>query len=423
MPALNRLSFLSLICLFLCLLSVPALGADAQDVTSQCTFNHSGKKLGHAENMLDRDYSTFVTVLAGRYLEIERGGNAIGGIYLQYEDRTVACRTEAFVSGSWQVVQDCGTYLTEYVALPPGTTRVRLNNTSRYRLFLNELYVYGPGSRPASCAQWHSGDKCDLMLIHCHPDDEVLWFGGLLPTYAGDRGYEVQVVCVVPATPVRRLELLDSLWHCGVTRYPHFLGLGDSHHASLFAQYKHWSKDQVLYSMTKAIRTYRPEVVVSHDLNGEYGHGAHMATADCTRIAVEYANNEKKFASKLKDYPLWEVQKLYLHLYGENTIEMDWHVPLGAFGGKDGITVATEAFAFHKSQQKAWSISDGGPYSNARFGLVMSKVGPDTEKNDFLENTSCVPHPRITEPNGPVEEEDAENAESDVIHITLTPES
>ena len=408
--------------LFLLALSCLTLSAgaeDAKEITGRCSFHQSGKEIRDLENMLDREYRTYISILSGRYLEIEAGGDLIGSVYVKHNDRAVACHLEAYRDGVWENAGTYGSYLSEWMPLPYKTTKVRLVNDSRSKLLINEIYLYAPGTQPRDCATWHTGEKCDLMLISCHPDDEVLWFGGLLPTYAGDRAYEVQVVCVVPSTPIRRLELLDSLWHCGVTRYPYFLGLSDSRHNSLQAQYRSWSKDQVLNSMVKAIRRFQPEVVVSHDLRGEYGHGAHMATGDCAREAVKHANNPRRYSGQLKEYSLWEVKKLYLHLYNENVIEMDWHEPLDFFGGQDGITVATEAFQFHRSQLKAWSIEDGGELSNARFGLVSSTVGPDESRDDFLEHTGLKPNPSarfvFQQTEGPVEED--EETDDGVFHI------
>ena len=82
----------------------------------------------------------------------------------------------------------------------------------------------------------------DLLLLVAHPDDELLWFGGLLPTYAGERGVRVQVAYLVPATPLRRLEMLDALWQCGVKRYPLFAGMRDVRANTLEGQYKKWNR-------------------------------------------------------------------------------------------------------------------------------------------------------------------------------------
>ncbi|MBQ8080714.1 MAG: PIG-L family deacetylase [Clostridia bacterium] len=59
-----------------------------------------------------------------------------------------------------------------------------------------------------------------MLLLSAHPDDELLWFGGTLPTYAGERGKQVQLVYLAHGDARRKNELLDGLWTCGVHAYP-----------------------------------------------------------------------------------------------------------------------------------------------------------------------------------------------------------
>ena len=85
------------------------------------------------------------------------------------------------------------------------------------------------------------------------------------------------------------------------------------------------------------------------------------------------------------------MKKLYLHLYGENQLHMDWRTPLESLGGLSPLEVARRGYAMHKSQQKYYQVEDGGKYDNALFGLYSTTVGPDTPgRNDFFENVSCV---------------------------------
>ena len=83
------------------------------------------------------------------------------------------------------------------------------------------------------------------------------------------------------------------------------------------------------------------------------------------------------------------MKKLYLHLYHENPIEMDWHQPLQAYGGKTGYEMACIGYAEHKSQQDFYQMQQGGKYDNAKFGLAYTTVGLDTGKRDFFEH---IPH-------------------------------
>ena len=220
-----------------------------------------------------------------------------------------------------------------------------------------------------------------------HPDDELLWFGGLLPTYAGERGLDVQVVYAVRSTPRRRLELLDGLWTCGVTAYPDFLNMADKRASTLEKQYQLWSKNTLYTRVTEVLRRYQPEVAITQDFSGEYGHGAHRAVADAMSKCVQYAADSEKYPASAEAYGTWQVKKLYVHLYKENQIQLDWHVPLSAFDGEDGMSVAKRALACHKSQTaNGWEMEEGGKTDNTLFGLYFTTVGPDEAGNDLMEH-------------------------------------
>lgn len=359
---------------------------EAQDITLDCTLTLGGK-VSKKKEMRDRDYRTHHDIKKGGVIEADSALEDITGVFLQFYDHSGVMLVEAEQDGAWVTAgETCGKYLTEYFPLPEGTRHVRITNKGKNRVMVAELTLYGEGSRPARSPQWHTLEKADMMLIVAHPDDELLWFGGMLPTYAGERDLAVQVMYLVPATPYRRLELLDGLWHCGVEAYPMFGGLRDAKAYDLKGQYGYWNRTQLLQKMIKILRQMKPEVVVTHDVNGEYGHGAHMACADVLKQAVPMAADATKYPKDAKKTGTWQVKKFYLHLWEENQVRFDWRTPLTAFGGKDGLTVATEALAFHVSQtKKGWQMEDGGPYDNALFGLQYTVVGEDTG-TDLMEN-------------------------------------
>jgi hypothetical protein len=140
-------------------------------------------------------------------------------------------------------------------------------------------------------------------------------------------------------------------------------------------------------------------VVITHDVKGEYGHGAHLVCADAMQKCVGYAADKSKYTDTVKTYGTWQVKKLYLHMGKENVIEMDWDQPLSAFGGKTGFEMAVEGYSWHVSQHDAGQKNPEtgkyeafvveprtSDYSCYRFTLVHTTVGPDVEKNDFFEN-------------------------------------
>ena len=377
--------------LVLCLLFVCTASAEeARDLTSGCTFRAS-RANGEFPYVTDGDLSTyFILLKEDGTLEI-RSAEPVWGVYVrlfyQYS-KPVAYALEAEHNGIWTGVGSGGTYLSTWHPLKAPETHLRIRSTGPISMAIAEVQVFGPGDKPAEVQDWQTAEKCDLMLLTAHPDDELLWFGGLLPTYAGERGLTVQCVIMVPTGGERRQEYLSVLWHCGVRAYPEFLDLPDNNGKTPDKQYQRWhGKIHVLTKLVAVIRRHRPEVLVTHGEGGEYGHGAHRTAADAAKRSVVLAAQEKQFKSSESVYGTWQVKKLYLHEYEENPIVCDWDQPLAAFGGKTGFEVAEEAFRFHASQiKRGWEFTRRGEHDNTAFGLYMTQVGEDTGTGDLMEH-------------------------------------
>ena len=225
------------------------------------------------------------------------------------------------------------------------------------------------------------------MLISAHPDDELIFFGGTVPTYAVERGLSVLVLYMTSSNTTRSSELLNGLWHMGMRTYPVIGPFYDGYSRTLEKGYQKWPKQQARALVAGLIRLYRPEVLVTHDVNGEYGHGAHRVCADVARYCVEHTADPAFDAQSAGTYGVWQVKKLYLHLYPENQITMNWRVPLESMGGRTGLELAREAYALHVTQQNTpFVIEDSGEMSCALFGLAYSTVGADKNGGDFMEN-------------------------------------
>ena len=84
----------------------------------------------------------------------------------------------------------------------------------------------------------------------------------------------------------------------------------------------------------------------------------------------------------------WRIKKLYLHGGDKPTLRMDWDAPLASFGGKTGIEVAREAYQYHVSQHKRrYQVAAAGEkYDSTLYTLTVTRVGKDSEKNDFFEH-------------------------------------
>lgn len=388
--------FMLILCVFLC---EAASGEVAPDLTKSCSFR-PGSSRSTFKQATDGSYKTYWSSGGGDgatiTVTLPKGETASGVAIKWFEHMHAWCVQVMDENKQWVSCGEAeGLYYSEYLPLPEGTTTFRIANAAgqKGRLKVAELKVYGAGTLPSEVQQWEPpAEKADLLLIVAHPDDEVLWFGGTLPVYAGEYGMETQVCMMVPTLPRRRLELLDGLWTCGVRNYPVWANFPDKFATTLSKMYKKWKKDTVYKTIVGWVRRFKPEVLLSHDVYGEYGHGAHRATADGCIKALELAANKAKYPESAALYGVWDVPKAYLHLYKENVLDMDWREPLSAFGGKTGFEVACEAFKCHISQQKTdYHVEDWGPYDNSLFGLVRSLVGEDEQKNDFFENLPCSP--------------------------------
>lgn len=279
--------------------------------------------------------------------------------------------------------------------------------------------VYSRGGLPEGVQRWNPPvEKADVMLVSTHQDDEVVFMGGTIPYYATALKKPMIVVYMANCTRFRRGEALNCLWKMGVRDYPEFINLRDKRVGSIDEGIELWGgKDNVLDLLVARIRRFKPEVIVTHDLNGEYGHNQHKITARAMMYAVEAAADPGRFPDSFERYGAWQVKKLYHHLYGENQIMMDWETPLDALDGRSPLQVAQLGMEEQASQLQYYQVLSHGKYDNALFGLYFSTVGEDVAKDDFMEHIdpdasakplAAVPQPPAAEEPGSAAEAEAE---------------
>ena len=282
-----------------------------------------------------------------------------------------------------------------------------------------DVYVFSDEEIPEWVQIWEPPcEEADLLLISSHSDDEQLFFAGVLPYYAVERDLNVQVAYVVQhfeANGVkdhqRPHEQLDGLWTVGVRNYPIMSDFPDLYakstdrevaleQAKSVYESAGITYDDFVSYITECLRRFKPLVVVSHDLDGEYGHGTHVVCASALTEAITYAADESKYTDSASKYGTWNVEKLYLHLYEENQIQMDFDVPLESLGGKTAFEVTQDGFGCHKSQHWTWfykwiygtaespitKATDIRKYSPCLYGLYYTNVGNDVTGGDFFEN-------------------------------------
>lgn len=277
---------------------------------------------------------------------------------------------------------------------------------------LTDIYVFN-GDIPAWVEDWQILDKADLMLMSSHADDEQLFFAGLLPKYS-DAGKKIQVVYFTNHfnAPKRYHEQLEGLWTVGIKYYPVISDFPDAWSESFEEAVRSLEKsgytyDDALKFQVENIRKYKPKVIVGHDEKGEYSHGQHILNTHVLEEAYLKANDSTYDTESVEKYGTHMISKLYLHLYKENQIVMDYDTPLESFGGKTAFQVSQEGFKKHVSQAWTWftdwiygenkeitKCTQIKTYNPAYFGLYYSGVGEDTGLNDMFENVPDDPKPK-----------------------------
>lgn len=261
---------------------------------------------------------------------------------------------------------------------------------------ISEIYLFDSQNYPDFVQKWEPPCKqADLLVLSTHADDEYLMFGGTIPYYVNERKLQVQVAYLTThfEEQPRPHELLDGLWTAGVRNYPVLGVIGDIPMCPIYSLEEAaalYDFNYVLEWFVEQIRIFKPSVIVTHDINGEYGHGAHMLSAKTVQDAVKISADPDSFPESAEKYGVWDVPKTYLHFWNENKIVMDWEQPLESCGGLTAKEMAELAYSKHLSQQK-WGYIVGywRQYDIRQFGLYRTLVGVD-EKADFMDHIEPV---------------------------------
>jgi len=339
--------------------------------------------------LLDGDFMTYAD-LPGGYTLVLHAEQPIAGLYLVWNDHPQPWTLETpdgAIEGGAQG------YMHEYVELPSPAQEVTLRLGGEPAA-LCDLFAFGTGILPDWVQRWEPPyEQADILLFSAHADDEFIFFGGVIPAYEA-RGLNVQVAYMTsPYIGTERFrchELLNGLWTAGLHHYPVTTGLRDWVMNTLADARYYYGEEVFVDFQVEQIRRFRPQVVLGHDLDGEYGHAVHMLSAIALTTAVEAAADPARFSDSAEKYGAWDTPKFYLHLYGDAPTILDYETPLEAFGGRTAYEIALDAYAEHLSQQH-WTFtvySFDSPMDSHRFGLYRSTVGEDETRNDLMEHLS-----------------------------------
>ena len=199
-------------------------------------------------------------------------------------------------------------------------------------------------------------EQLRLLCVHAHPDDEVIGTGGTLLRYAdegiattvvtctgGERG-EIHNMDEAASRPrlaqIRRDELERSLQLLGAGE-PRLLGyvdsgmMGDDGNDDPASFWQATLHDAV-GRLVAHIREFRPQVLITYDAFGGYGHPDHIQTHRVGLLAAEACAVAALYP---ESGAAWRISKIYLSSFPKSAIfdfsstmiEMGMESPFGEF--------------------------------------------------------------------------------------------
>lgn len=233
-----------------------------------------------------------------------------------------------------------------------------------------------------------------LMAVHAHPDDEALSTGGVLARYSDEGVRTVLVTCtngelgdgpggVKPedpthdehsVVPLRLQELKVSCELLGVAHLE-LLGYRDSGMEGWpqnNAPDSFWQTPVEVagHRLADLMRTYQPQVVVTYDQNGFYGHPDHIQANRVTHAAIDECGIPAKLYYTA-------VARSTLRGFGEMLVEagVDSPIDLDAnpdFGTPDEL-ITTTVDCSAVVRRKFASLAAHGSQSDNIFFLQMGE--------------------------------------------------
>ncbi len=264
-----------------------------------------------------------------------------------------------------------------------------------------------------------------LLLIHAHPDDETIGTGATMARYAAEGAHVTLVTCTLgelgevigsrwaqlTAEQADQLggyrigELAAAMSALGVTDHRFLGGAGRFRDSGMIATAGNaaprafWQADSdpavfaaAVSAAVEVIREVRPQVLVTYDPNGGYGHPDHIMAHRVATAAVGAAADPGFSAAGVP----WQVAKLYWTAVPRSVLVADvvavrgsgtsFTVPASIedlpFGSADAeVTTAIDASAFVSAKADAMRAHatqlsvEGGFYALSNdIGQVLSGV-------------------------------------------------
>jgi N-acetyl-1-D-myo-inositol-2-amino-2-deoxy-alpha-D-glucopyranoside deacetylase len=236
-----------------------------------------------------------------------------------------------------------------------------------------------------------------LLLVHAHPDDECIATGATMAKYAAEGAHVTLVTCtlgeegeiLVPdlvhlaadkddALGEHRIgELDDAMKALGVTDHRFLGGPGRWRDSGMMGEPSNerpncfWQAnfDEAVGELVGVMREVRPQVLITYNENGGYGHPDHIQAHRVADAAFEAAGDPDRYTDKGEP---WQPTKLYYLALPVSFLRMGWEA-LKEMGEEApfGVT-APEDLNFGDPDESITTRIDARDYLDAKVGAMRA---------------------------------------------------
>jgi len=239
-----------------------------------------------------------------------------------------------------------------------------------------------------------------LLLVHAHPDDETINNGATMAMYAA-AGYHVTLVTctrgeegeiLVPElahlaadqedglAPIREVELANAMAALGVTDH-RFLGAPDHRYrdSGMMGTPPNdrpdvfWQADleSAARDLVRIILEVKPQVLVTYDDFGGYGHPDHIQAHRVAMRAAELVESE------------WNIRKIYWNAMPRSVIQKGIDAMKAAGSDFMGVDNADE-LPFAKPDDVVTTVIDASEFVDQKMKAMASHPNSDRTRWSVL---------------------------------------
>jgi mycothiol conjugate amidase Mca len=236
-----------------------------------------------------------------------------------------------------------------------------------------------------------------IMAVHAHPDDECTSGGSSLVKYQAEGVRTIVVTCTdgvegemhdpdldpewaLPRmAEIRRGEMERAAKILNLTAHE-WLGYRDSGMMGLPANdhpESFWKADlaEATGRLVKLVRKYRPQVMLTYNSNGGYGHPDHIQAHKVASAAFDYAADLDRYPAAEFGEP-WEPLKLYMTAFSRSAWQAVWKM----------LRESGEPWPFDPPKpEQEQAVEQEEPEALPKKELPPEWGTPDTEITTFID--------------------------------------